>query len=305
MNQSPLTPAPPQDNNRQQAHRLAVRITTGTGVPSPRMSAATPAQIKRGQEFNLAPNNGTYFTPRQNRIANSMGRHNNPLGFLGNKAENFLQLKQIGQEAVHSFDPRTRAGLVNVLSLFAGGPKDTFGRDEFLMKAGYQPYNAMHGSPLDHGVPREGPIRAGKGYNPSIQRMVENAKGVGGYRRANPMDVIEALRREQSKLSQTREEIQNFSNRSSRSQMIHRELGNKMGGSTLVPGGGQVMRNYIDALSADGVPRAYKNGLAAYNDGNNPLLVMLHEMLFGGAEGFLRKPAPPSGGYPYGGGPFG
>lgn len=273
MNQSPLTPAPPQDNNRQQAHRLAVRITTGTGVPSPRMSAATPAQIKRGQEFNLAPNNGTYFTPRQNRIANSMGRHNNPLGFLGNKAENFLQLKQIGQEAVHSFDPRTRAGLVNVLSLFAGGPKDTFGRDEFLMSAGHQPYSAvkayeggqLRGADLPNVVNRRV-----EGNGTGIRGLVRRAQGVGGYRQANPMDVIEAQRAELVKRLATRDEIKNFSNRSSRSQMIHRELGNKMGGSTLVPGGGQPMRDYIDSLSADGVPRAYKNGLAAYNDGNNP-----------------------------------
>ena len=98
------------------------------------------------------------------------------------------QAAQIGHELASSFDPRSRAGFLNLASLFVGGPKDGGlppTTEEVLQR--WQPAGEFHaygrlkggehvtGSPLDRGVVHEGPIRQGKGYNPSMQKMVERA----------------------------------------------------------------------------------------------------------------------------------
>jgi hypothetical protein len=68
-----------------------------------------------------SPNDGTYFTPAQERQAHSMARRNNPLGLLGDHLEHWLGLKQTAQEGAQMFDPRSRAGVANILSMFVGG----------------------------------------------------------------------------------------------------------------------------------------------------------------------------------------
>lgn len=84
---------------------------------------------------------------------------------------------QTGGELIHSFDPRSRAGLANIAGLFAGGPEGdaTPQMDALGMKGQFATYNHETGTALDRGLINEGPIRPGKGYNPSIQKMVERA----------------------------------------------------------------------------------------------------------------------------------
>lgn len=78
---------------------------------------------------------------------------------------------------VRGFDPRTRAGLANIASLFAGGPKGdaTPMMENLGMREQFVPYHEAPVSPLDRGITNEGPIRPSRGYNPSIQKMVERA----------------------------------------------------------------------------------------------------------------------------------
>ena len=48
-----------------------------------------------------------------------------PSGGVLGQFVRWLQLGQIGKQAAGSFDPRSRAGLANIASLFAGGPGDS------------------------------------------------------------------------------------------------------------------------------------------------------------------------------------
>src|SRR3954469_19562173 len=123
--------APTQDNNRSQHQNpkhpanVANRVALAR-VKSQFASQAMPAYhgaIARAHEANREHPNTTFFTPSQSRKAARMARHNDPLGFLGNKVEGFLQLKQIAQQGAQMFNPTTRTGLLNVASMFAGGPK--------------------------------------------------------------------------------------------------------------------------------------------------------------------------------------
>jgi len=324
MNSYPIAPAPHQDNFQAQkqnpnhpaykANQLALALIRN----SPRVSAATPAQIRHGQQFNLAPNNGTYFTPRQNRMANQMERRNAPLNAIGNHVEHFLGLKQLGQQSVQMFNPTTRAGLVNILSMFAGGPKDGGFEGEMAMQkvpGQFEAYKGQ-GSPLLRGLTHEGPIRPGKNYNPSIEKMVGNAKGVGGYRRANPMDVIEGLHAARQKLGQTSDSIKDYSNRGGFAARQAQERTNNfmrvdraMGANSVpyVPRGEG--RPFYDTQPADFRDRNTLLNLQKKMPDNpllgdsNPIMQALYDMLFPG-KGLLRKPTRP-GGYPYGGGPFG
>lgn len=158
----------------------------------PQELPASPAEMARARAANRANPNRTFFTPHQAAMAARMHRANNPLGFFGDKVEGFLKLRGMGQQLAGMFDPRTRGGIANIASLFAGGPEgDSFAgempptTEEILQR--YQPAGEFHaygrlkggehvtGSPLDRGVEREGPIRPGRGYNPSIRKMVEGA----------------------------------------------------------------------------------------------------------------------------------
>lgn len=90
--------------------------------------------------------------------------------------------EQTGVQAAQMFDPRSRAGLANLASLFAGGGDSFAGKfdatpqmEALGMKGQFAPYTHETGTALDRGVVNEGPIRPGKGYNPSMQKMVERA----------------------------------------------------------------------------------------------------------------------------------
>ena len=95
----------------------------GTGVPSPKVLPATKAQIAYGKANPAGRNDGTFWSPVQERQAGHMLRQNSPANFLGNKIEGFLGLKQIAQQGAQMFDPRTKAGLANIAGMFIGGPK--------------------------------------------------------------------------------------------------------------------------------------------------------------------------------------
>lgn len=95
------------------------------------------------------------------------------------------QASQVGHQLASSFDPRSRGGLANLASLFAGGSEgDMPPSTEEILQGGH-PAGEFHaygrlkggehvtGSPLDRGLTNEGPIRPGKNYNPSMQKMVE------------------------------------------------------------------------------------------------------------------------------------
>ena len=92
----------------------------------PSEQAASAGSIGRAHAYNAAHPNTTFFTPHQEAVANRMAMRNNPLGTLGSHAENFLNLKGTAQELASSFDPRTKGGIANIASLFAGGPEGHF-----------------------------------------------------------------------------------------------------------------------------------------------------------------------------------
>ena len=94
-------------------------------MPHYRANAMQPASrgaIQMAHANNAAHPNDTFFTPHDNAIATRMGRQNNPLGALGDHAENFLQLRQFGKQLTQQFDPRTKAGLIQDAAMFYGGP---------------------------------------------------------------------------------------------------------------------------------------------------------------------------------------
>lgn len=167
---------------------------------SPRMSAATPEQVAYGRTHNLAPNDGTYWTPAQERQAHAMQRQNNPVDFFTNPIARWLGLKQIAQQGAASFDPRSRAGLLNLASMFAGGPKgDATPQMEALgMHGQFAPYDSVvykTGSPLDRGVAHEGPTRATGGTEGAgIRGLVRRAEGKSPFNRPDPIKAAAARR---------------------------------------------------------------------------------------------------------------
>lgn len=279
MNLFPVTPAPQQDNNRQQAHRLAVTIATPRGMV-PYKGQKTPFPVGR-------------FKHDSNGIFNAIGQGLH-WAFPHNPAQHFgTQMKQTGRELGQMFDPRHPSGLVNIASLFAGGPKGD--ASPMMGKLGmpdqFAPYDSVvykTGTPLDRGVVREGPTRATGGTEGAgIRGLIRRAQGVGGYKQANPLDVIEAQRAELAKRIATQEKIKAYSNRRGfemkqlRNNARMEAQAEKSLGAQLVPFSGRLNPDFPTG-SPEGVPRAFSNGLRAYNDGNNPLLSMLREMLFGG-----------------------
>lgn len=128
---------------------------------------------------------------------------------------------QLGHQAVSMFNPRTRAGLANIASIFAGGPRDGF-EGEMAMRqvpGHFVPYSAETGTALDRGLTNEGPIRPGKGYNPSIQKMVERAhtnpfvrasREVSGQQLQNALEkqtALDLVRTQAARAMQSRRQI--------------------------------------------------------------------------------------------------
>lgn len=286
-NMFPVSPAPHQDNTRpNQQHRPNV-------VFGP-----------RGPAYNYR------FGPKaHDPIASALHKVGNTIGeglhwaFPHNPAAHFgAQMKQTGREAVQMFDPRHREGLVNILSMFAGGPKSEDVLAKWQPAGHFEPYSALHGNPLDRGIAREGTqfanpadpgmmaARVGQRLRAqsSIGRIVGRAKGVGGYQTPrDPLTEIELSNIERQKLAQSRDKMKEYSNRSGFAMKNAREVTNntmkveKAMGGAFVPMQGRFNPDF-PTNSMEAIPRSYRNGLAAYNDGNGALLDMLREMLFGG-----------------------
>ena len=144
----------------------------------PQMMQASPGAVKRAQAYNAAHPNETFFTPAQQKWADRQQRRNDPLGRLGDKAEGFLQLKQLGQQLAQQFNPTTKAGAIGLASMFVGGPKgDATPMMESLgMKGQFENYgmesakgmrfNPSVGRALDRGLTHEGPTSISGGFSP-------------------------------------------------------------------------------------------------------------------------------------------
>lgn len=291
-------------------------------VPASRMEAAAPGAIQRAHALNKLHPNTTFFTPQQSRQAARMARHNNPLGVLGDKIEGFVGLKQTAQELAHSMDPRTRAGLANIASMFVGGPKGdaTPMMGKLGMEGQFRAYGIGTGKPLDRGIANEGPGygRSGSG----IRGLVRRAQGTGRYNRPgqSPLDVlrdIEKGRAQQSEKLIQRDQVKESHNRlwghATQFDRVNRQASNSMGGHVVPYNAGLSDRPFMDRQSHDFTSRMDLLRLQRQNPGNElfgspeALKQALYDMLFSG-KGLPktpRRPGPRPGESPYGGGPFG
>lgn len=113
------------DARRLEPARKATTPRNRPSMKQPMLSSEQPLSVKAPHRSiaQAAAHGDTFFTPHQSAVAYQMAKHNDPLGTLGKHIENFLQLKQIGQQAVHMFDPRTKNGVANIAGMFAGGPE--------------------------------------------------------------------------------------------------------------------------------------------------------------------------------------
>lgn len=134
----------------------------------------------------------TYFTLPQTFLAARMERRNNPLAFLGDRVEGFLQLKQLGQQIAQQGDPRTRAGLLNDLSMFIGGPKGdaTPMMEQLGMPGQFHEYGGAPIDPLSRGLTHEGPNPGARGA--SMRGLIRRAEGVDPLRRNDVFKVAQA-----------------------------------------------------------------------------------------------------------------
>lgn len=89
-------------------------------IPHPER-AATPQEVAQARYMNAVHPNLTFWTPAQSEAAAKSYRQSNPLGMLGAKVGNWLQLKQIAQDFAHSVDPRTPQGMLGLASMFFPG----------------------------------------------------------------------------------------------------------------------------------------------------------------------------------------
>jgi hypothetical protein len=295
--------------------------------------------MARAHAANVANPNTTFFTPKQSRVADSMARQNNPLGRLGSKIENFLQLKQIAQQGAHMFDPRSKAGLANIAGMFVGGGAEgdaTPAMESLGMKGQFVPYShggLIRGDALDRGITHETMgqnIRIGrntgdlkdfpKGSQELLLRsLAERAQGVGRYKSANPGEVL------MQKLEMARkQQVQNRADTEAGKQISNRfggdlkkfQLNKQMGRAFEAKQGGQLVQGsinnpetfqapFMDKQPEDYAVRLRLLNLQRENPGNemlgtsNPLMQAIHDMLFGG-KGLQRRPARPGNDNPSG-----
>lgn len=298
--------APGQDNNRFQKEnpRHPAHVANHTALA--RVMGNFHAASKK---INLA--HGSYPGQSKHTFLDS-AIHDVVRGYkhpVVDKGHGFNPLDVAGQLArgvKEQFNPTTRAGAANIASMFAGGPKEPM--DESLMARGYRPYNHESGSPLDRGIVHEGP-RSGPGRG--MRGIMRRAQGVGGYRRPNEglseMARLEALRREQSKLSQTRDSVKEYANRSG---MRNREINTNMlmqhayeqqTGGALIPYRGKSDQvpfmdmqphEYTDRMKAINLYRDNPDLARAFGGSPQPMLQVLYDMLFSG-KGFPQAPRRP------------
>ena len=293
--------------------RLGANHTRAVYSPmsAPRMGAASKGDIARAQAANLAHPNTTFFTPKQSRQADRMAQQNNPLGRLGSKAESWLQLKQVGQQAAQMFNPTTRAGLVNIASGFVGGPKGDASpmMGELGMPGQFRDYGGASINPLERGLQLEG-SGAGK-PGAGIRGLIRRAQGVGGYRGPNrgisEMSRLEALRKQQEKLMQTHDSIKNFSNERGgavQAAQVHNRMSNaaeqNMGAKLIPYRPMSAQRPFVDRQTSDFSERMVLHNLQQMMPGNSllgdpiALKQALYDMLFSG-KGLKNIPRRPGG----------
>lgn len=302
----------------------------------PQMMAAAPGAIKRAQAYNAAHPNQTFFTPAQQKWADRQQRRNDPLGRLGDKAEGFLQLKQLGQQLAQQFNPTTKAGAIGLASMFVGGPKgdatpmmESLGMKGQFENYGMESAKGMRFNPstsraLERGVANEGPRNPnGTMRGAGIRGLVRRAQGVGGYRPANPLDVIEGKRAEQSQRLQEEDIDKNFVNglgatqKSGRTDFqMRRAFEAKQRGQLEpykmmgreAPFNDMQPHDYTDRMHALRIDAA--NPEAGFLPKGQPDAIRqaLYDMIFKRKApygGRPQRPGPRPGEYPYGGGPFG
>lgn len=91
-----------------------------------------------------------------------------------------------------SFNPLHRTGLLNLASMFVGGPKGdaTPVMESLGMKGQFAPYQSVvyhTGSPLDRGIAHEGPVSpTGGTQGAGIHGLVRRAQGVSPFNRPDP-----------------------------------------------------------------------------------------------------------------------
>jgi hypothetical protein len=214
--------APMQNNNRPQHQNPKHPANVANKVAlarvkmkfAPKMMPAARGVIADAHYQNRTHPNETFFTPKAQRAADKMfARNASPIQRVGNRAENFLQLREFGKEITQDFDPRTKAGLVNVASMFVGGPKGDASpmMGKLGMPGQFRDYGGAEINPLSRGLTREGmgPGRGGAG----MRGLMRRAQGVGDYKPANPLDVIEGKHAERSNLRETTDMLKHYSNR--------------------------------------------------------------------------------------------
>lgn len=135
------------------AKRLANAIRTQPRF-YPQELPATPQEVARARAINKANPNTTFFTPSAQRAANKMyARNASPLDKIGNHMENFLQLKQMGQQLTQMFNPTTKTGLANIAGMFAGGGEGGLGDAtpalDGAMPNQFEPYSMTKASMSD------------------------------------------------------------------------------------------------------------------------------------------------------------
>ena len=93
---------------------------------------------------------------------------------------------------LQSFNPTNRAGLLNDLAMFAGGPKGDASpmMAELGMPGQFRDYGGADVHPLARGIPNEGPNLGARGAG--IRGLVRRAQGVNPLRQADPVKVAEA-----------------------------------------------------------------------------------------------------------------
>lgn len=269
----------------------------GTGVPSPEVLPSSPVPARRQQFGNTSPGK-----PENSPLLGAIGKGlhwafpHNPFAHPGR------QLEQTGSQLGQSFDPRTRAGLVNILSVFAGGPKD-FGEaggpkgdatpmmGKLGMPGQFRDYNGAGVNPLARGIPNEGPGAGAAGAG--IRGLVRRSQGVGGYRQPNQglseMTRLEAVRKEQSAMAQKSDLLKGFNNLVGEANQRADNLGrvDKAMGANTVPYSPRADgRPFYDTQSHDFTDRNALLNLQKQMPGNpllgssEPLMQALHDMLF-------------------------
>lgn len=242
------------------------------------------------------------------------------------KGHGFNPLDVIGQTShglAQMFDPRSKQGIANVATIFAGGPKEPM--DGPLMAMGHTPLDdsLMGTGPLDRGLVNEGPRSpSGSTKGAGIRGLVRRAQGVGGYRKPpeNPFNVLKEMDSRFNRQVNRREWIDE-------NKQIDNQLGaSDMKAAFLRKNGMEPYSTFNHDVNGEGLHykdtqpfdftdrlkaiRAYDNPEVQQAFGGNPeaFKQALYDMLFGG-KGLLRKPGRPGMdnpyGSPYGGGPFG